>query len=142
MISLPQLLEKWVPRPMLLHPLSFFWVALMALSGVTIATGTAEPQRIRALLHPAALLQLWGVLLTVASVVLFWAMMRANLPLEKLGLRFLNVLLLIYAGWVLAAAGVDGIATVVTCVVLALFCEMRVTAIRRVIRPPDQQDPP
>lgn len=125
---------------MLSHPLSFFWVALMAFSGLSIATRTAEPQRIRDLLHPAVLLQVWGGLLTAASAALFWAMLRTNLPLEKMGLRFLNVLLLIYAAWVAVAAGIDGIATVVICATLALFCEMRVAAIRAAIRPLPQRD--
>lgn len=121
-----------MPRGLREQPAWVFIGVLIAFSGLTFAAGLSESMVAKAIGDFG--LRVWGVVLTLAGVLLVAAVIKAKPALEKLALRTMSCTLMAYAGYLLLVAPFKRtVMSVVLVVILCGLAEFRVIHLKALI---------
>lgn len=124
-----------LPRGLRDQPAWVFIGTMCALAGASYLLGIAESTSITRILDPAVL-KVWGGFLFLSGSLVIVSTWLANMPLERLSLRFLSLGLLVYAGWILAVLPLTRAAmTVALCGSLVALAEIRVAVLKALLKP-------
>ncbi len=125
----------WLPKPIHSNPLGMAVAVLFCLVGVNyVITGGSESS-IGRLLDSPLWVRIWAVSLILSCITLGLGIARLDILLEKLGCKLMAMSTFLFGFWVTLSVGTRGIATIVLCLLLIFFLQLRVGVINQLLHP-------
>jgi hypothetical protein len=138
MMKKPRRLKPWVlylPTNFQANPLGLAVAVLFFLVGLAYVLTGGAAGSIASLLGNPLMVRAWGFALCMATAILATGIFTVNLETEKLGLRLLTLTSGIFGVWLALAVGLAGVATVSMCILVVIFCQLRISIIKQLQDP-------